>query len=83
MNRICNLAYLSQYITVIKIMKVKKKANFRNRYNQVSRLTRYTIWESDNNNSKQHIQESQQDTFSNQVITNLQATDMTVKYGET
>ena len=40
-------------------MKVKK-AYTRNQYNQVSRLTRDTIWENDKNTRKHHTQESQE-----------------------
>ena len=38
----------------------RKKANFRNQYNQVLHLTQETIWECDKNTRKHHIQESQE-----------------------
>ena len=41
-------------------MKVKKKAKIRNRCNQVPHLTEDTIWESDKNTKKHHIQKSQE-----------------------
>ena len=37
-----------------------KKANIKNRYNQVQHLTQDTIWESDKNTGQHHIQESQE-----------------------
>ena len=37
---------------------VIKKANIRNRYNQVLNLTQDNTWESDYNTRKHHIQES-------------------------
>ena len=40
--------------------KVRKKAKFRNRYNQVPHLTWDTIWKSDKNTRKHHTQESQE-----------------------
>ena len=39
---------------------MKKKANIRNRYNQVPHLSRDTIRESDKTTRKHHIQESQE-----------------------
>ena len=39
--------------------KARKKANFRNRYKQISYLTLDTVWKSDTNTTKRHIQESQ------------------------
>ena len=39
--------------------KVGKKAKIRNRYNQVPHLTQDTVWESDKNSRKRHIQGSQ------------------------
>ena len=62
------------------IIKSTKKANIRNRYNQVPHL----IWESDN---KHHIQESHENikyriakrsALSQQVTTRLQDTDKTI-----
>ena len=38
----------------------KKKANIRNRYNQVRNLTQDTIWERDKNTRQHHTQESQE-----------------------
>ena len=40
--------------------KVRKKAKFRNRYNQVPYLTWDTIWKSDKNTIKHHTQEGQE-----------------------
>ena len=37
-----------------------KKAENQNWYNQVPHLTKDTIWETDKNTSKHHIQESQE-----------------------
>ena len=37
-----------------------KKANIRNRYNQVPHLTKNTTWVCDINTRKQHIQENQE-----------------------
>ena len=42
------------------VFKVSKKANIRNRYNQVLQLTQDTIWGSDKNTRKHHIQESKE-----------------------
>ena len=39
---------------------VRKKTKTSNRYNQVPHLTQDTIWESDKNTRKHHIQESQE-----------------------
>ena len=41
-------------------IKVKNKANIRNRYNQVSHLTQDTLCESDKHATKRHTQESQE-----------------------
>ena len=41
-------------------LKVRKNAKIRNRYNQVPHLTQDTIWESDKNLRKRHLQESQE-----------------------
>ena len=41
-------------------MKVRKKANIRNRNNQVPHQTQDTIWESDKKTRKHHIQEGQE-----------------------
>ena len=38
----------------------RKNAKIRNRYNQIPHLTQETIWESDKNTRKHHIQESQE-----------------------
>ena len=40
--------------------KVRKKKKIRNRYNQVPHLTQDTVWESDKNVRKHHIQGSQE-----------------------
>ena len=40
--------------------KVRKKANIRNRYNQMPHLTQDTIWESGKHTRKHHTQESQE-----------------------
>ena len=40
--------------------KVWKKANIRNRYNQVPHLAQDTTWESDKTTIKHHIQDSQE-----------------------
>ena len=42
------------------IYAIQKKANIRNRYNQVPNLTQDNTWESDYNTRKHHIQESQE-----------------------
>ena len=41
-------------------VKVSKKAQIRNRYNQVPHLAQDTTWESDKNRRKHHIQENQE-----------------------
>ena len=41
-------------------VKVSKKAQIRNRYNQVPHLAQGTTWESDKNTRKHHIQENQE-----------------------
>ena len=38
----------------------KRKAKIRNQYNQIPHLTQDTIWESDNNTRKYHIQMGQE-----------------------
>ena len=40
-------------------MKVRKKTEIRNRYNQVPHLTKDIVWETNKNTTKRHIQESQ------------------------
>ena len=42
------------------LLKVRKKAKIRNRYNQVPHLTQNTEWESYKNTRKHHIQKSQE-----------------------
>ena len=42
------------------VTQVWKKAKIRNQYNQVLPLTQDTVWESDKNTRKHHIQESQE-----------------------
>ena len=41
-------------------IKERKRAKIRNRYNQVPHLTQDTVWESDKNTRKHHIQDSQE-----------------------
>ena len=41
-------------------IKVRKKAKIKNRYNQISHLTKHTIRESDKNTRKNHMQVSQE-----------------------
>ena len=50
---------VTEYAALIET-KVRKNANIKNRYNQVTHLTQDTIWESDENISKHHIQERQE-----------------------
>ena len=45
---------------VIKLLKVRKEAKIRNRYNQVIHLTEHTTLESDKNTIKHNIQESKE-----------------------
>ena len=45
-----------------KLFKVRKNAKIRNRFSQVPYLTQYTVWESDKNTTKRHIQESQENS---------------------
>ena len=52
------LKYVFEKKLILK--KVKKKANIRNRYNQVSHITRDNIWKSDKNTRKQYTQQSQE-----------------------
>ena len=40
--------------------KVRTKSEIRNRYNQLPRLTQDTVWKTDKNTRKHHIQESQE-----------------------
>ena len=47
-------------IIILVILQVKIKAKIRNRYNQVSQLTRETIWKSDKTIRKLDTQESQE-----------------------
>ena len=67
-------SWTAQYI-LIKLcirmhkVKVRKKAKIRNKYNQISHLTKDTIWESDNNTRKHHIHV--QESHSQQVSTRL------------
>ena len=42
------------------LSKAGEKAKIRNRYNQIPHLTQDTIWESDKNTRKHHLQESQE-----------------------
>ena len=46
------------------LLNVQKNAKIRNQYNKVPRVTQDTIWESDKNTRKYHIQESQEDKHS-------------------
>ena len=61
------------------VCKVERKAKIRIRYNQVSYLTRNTIWESDRNKRERKTQERQisRSVLSKQVIIRLQGTDKT------
>ena len=59
-------------------MAKRKKANIKNRCNQVPHLTRDTIWESDKTTREIHIQEGLLPLLSQQVLTWLQGTDKTV-----
>ena len=45
---------------VIDWVEVSKKAKIRNRYNQIPHLTQDTIWESDKNTRKHHLQKNQE-----------------------
>ena len=42
------------------VIKVRKKARIRNRFNQVPHLLKDTVWESDKYTRKHHIPESQE-----------------------
>ena len=57
-----NINTLSQhyYMHVRDVIKVRKKANIRNRFNQVPHLLKDTVWESDKYPRKHHIPESQE-----------------------
>ena len=48
------------FLTVVFIIKVRKQAKIRNRYNQVPHLTQDTIWESAKMTRKHNTQESQE-----------------------
>ena len=45
---------------VIDVIKVRKKASIKKRFNQVPHLIKDTVWESDKYTRKHHIQESQE-----------------------
>ena len=59
------------------LIKVKKEATIRNRYNQILHLTQDTIWESDKNTRKHDTQKSQEVSSFQQVTTRTQGTDKT------
>ena len=48
------------FCCLLTFFKVRKNVQIRSRYNQVSHLTKETVWESDKNTRKYHIQESQE-----------------------
>ena len=52
--------FTAQRGTPDEIIKVKKKAYIKNRYNQVLTPAQDTIWENDKNTRKHHTQESQE-----------------------
>ena len=64
---------------VVKVMKVRKEEQIRNRYNQVPNMTQDTIWESDKNTRKKmHSREPRGQHFTHQVTIMLQRTDKKV-----
>ena len=63
---------------VILPYKVGKKEKLRNQYNQVPHLTQDTVWESDINTRKHHLQESQEGRLFQQVATRLHDTYKTI-----
>ena len=65
-------------LTTVFTFKVRKKAKIRNRHKLVLHLTQVTIWKSDKNTIKRHIQESQEASSSQQVTTRLHDTDKTM-----
>ena len=59
-------------------IKVRKKAKIRNRYKQVPHLTHDNVWESDKTQENFTYKRDKRPALSQQVITRLQETDMTV-----
>ena len=64
---------------IMKIIRVRKQAKIRNQCNQVPHLTQDTIWETDKNTRKHHIQESQEISPSQQLTTMPQQTHKTAR----
>ena len=68
-------------------IKIRKKANIRNLYNQVLHLAQDTIWESDKNTRKTPGKTShttvKRSVLSQQVTTRLQGTDKTIRQRQT
>ena len=61
MNMHNNVVSLLISVTDFKIIvKMRKKARIRNRYNRVPHQSQDTTWESDKNTRKHHIQENQE-----------------------
>ena len=60
------------------LIKVRKKANIRNRYNQAPHLTQDTVWESDKTQENITYKGEKRYHLSQQVTTRLQGTDMAV-----
>ena len=49
-----------EFSIIVDNVKIRKKAYFRNPYNQIPHLTQDTIWESDKHTRKHHKQENQE-----------------------
>ena len=60
------------------LIKVRKKANIRNRYNQVAHVTKDAMRESDKNTKNITYKRAKKSALSQQATTRLQGTDKTV-----
>ena len=70
---------LHQFVTIINgFIKVGKKANIRNRYNQVPDMTQDTVWESDNTQENITYRRAKKSSLSQQVTTRLNDVDKAI-----
>ena len=60
------------------LLKVRKRAKIRNRYNQIPHLTRDNVWESDKTQETITYRRAKRLVISQQVALRLQGTDMAV-----
>ena len=65
------------------MVKLGREAKIKNRYNQVTHLTRNAIWESDKTQENTTLKRAKRSAISQQVITRLQGMDKTAEQRQT